>query len=435
MSRIFNLIYIILLFFAAPWLIYKSWKTGKYREGWSEKFLGRCPERVGRGACIWFHAVSVGEVRLLQPLVAELQRRRPDWDIVISSTTETGLAQARQLFPEMLTFYAPLDFSWATRKAISRIRPTTLALVELELWPNLIRTAKESGARICLLNGRLSAKSQKGYQRVQRWLGSTLARIDLVAVQTEEYADRFGTLGFPKPKLKVTGSIKYDNLETDRNHPKTAGLRRLLRLTEGEVVWVAGSTMAGEEQIILDVYQDLLKDGAEVRLILVPRHPERFDEVARMIEQRQLPMVRRSQLADRPIPEQCKDAVILVDTLGELSAVWGLADLAFVGGSLLPGRGGQNMMEPAAFGASVYFGKYTSNFRDTVSLLMSRDAATIVEDGSELSRVIHKDLQNKTERLMRGMRARELVMAQVGATTRTVAELERLMEPVLRTNK
>ena len=198
---------------------------------------------------------------------------------------------------------------------------------------------------------------------------------------------------------------------------------------------MAGSTMAGEEPIILDVYQDLLKDGAELRLVMVPRHPERFDEVARMIEHRQLPMVRRSQLGDRPIPDQCKDAVILVDTLGELSAIWGLADLAFVGGSLLPGRGGQNMMEPAAFGASVYFGKYTSNFRDTVSLLMSRDAATIVEDGTELSGMIHKDLQNKTERLMRGMRARELVMAQVGATTRTVAELERLMEPVLRTNK
>ena len=428
MSRIFNLIYIVLLVVAAPWLIYRSWKTGKYRDGWGEKFLGRCPERVGRGECIWFHAVSVGEVRLLQPLVAELQRRRPDWDIVISSTTETGLAQARQLFPELLTFFAPLDFSWATRRAISRIRPTTLALVELELWPNLIRTAQESGARVCLLNGRLSVKSQRGYQRAKRWLGSTLARIDMVAVQTEEYAERFGTLGFPKPKLKVTGSIKYDNLETDRNHPKTSALRQLLRLTKGEVVWVAGSTMAGEESIILSVYRDLVAEGVELRLIMVPRHPERFDEVARMIEQNGMPMIRRSQLGDRPMPEQCQDAVILVDTLGELSAVWGLAYLAFVGGSLLPGRGGQNMMEPAAFGASVYFGEHTSNFRDTVQLLMSRSAATIVADGDALSKAIQEDLKNKTERLLRGMRARELVMAQVGATSRTVVELERLME-------
>lgn len=428
MSRIFNLIYIALLFVAAPWLVYRSWKTGKYREGWSEKFLGKCPERVGRGPCIWFHAVSVGEVRLLKPLIAELERRRPDWDVVVSTTTETGLSQARQLYPDLLTFYAPLDFSWATRRAMSRIRPTTFALVELELWPNMIRSAKEAGARICLLNGRLSLKSQKGYSRARRVLGPTLSRIDLLAVQTEEYAERFGTLGLAKPKLKVTGSIKYDNLETDRNNPKTQTLRKLFNIRPNDLVWVAGSTMAGEEPTVLDVYQKLMAAGESVRLIMVPRHPERFDEVARMIEQRGLPLIRRSSLDNRPIPDSCTDAVILVDTLGELSAVWGLSDLAFVGGSLLPGRGGQNMMEPAAFGASVYFGEHTANFRDTVQLLLGRDAAIQVSGGDALLEAIRQDIVSKSTRIARGMRARELVMSQAGATARTFAELEHLMD-------
>ncbi|MFM1802216.1 MAG: hypothetical protein RJA81_1568 [Planctomycetota bacterium] len=435
MSRLLNLIYIVLLAAVSPLLIYKSWKTGKYREGWSEKFLGRCPERVGRGPCLWLHAVSVGEVRLLKPLIQEISRRRPDWDIVISSTTETGLSQARQLFPELLTFYAPMDFSWATRRAIRRIRPTTLALVELELWPNLILTAKDYGAKICLLNGRLSAKSQKGYGRVLRWIGPTLGRIDMVAVQTDEYADRFGSLGLTAPKLRVTGSIKYDNLETDRFNAATSRLRNLFNISAEQLVLVAGSTMAGEESVVLDVYERLINLNDAPRLILVPRHPERFDEVAAMVERRGLPLVRRSQLGNAPIPDHLMDAVILVDTLGELSSVWGVADLAFVGGSLLPGRGGQNMMEPAAFGASVYFGEHTSNFRDTVSLLLSRNAAQVVRGGEELYQSICEDLKDKSIRIARGMRARELVMAQTGATIRTFHELERVMDTVSCSNK
>jgi 3-deoxy-D-manno-octulosonic-acid transferase len=429
MSRLLNLIYLTLLAVLAPLILYRSLRTGKYREGWAEKFLGRCPERVGRGPCIWFHAVSVGEVRLLKPLIAEIEKRRPDWDIVISSTTDTGLSQARQLYPELLTFYAPLDFSWATHRAISRIRPTTLALVELELWPNLISKAKQFGANICLINGRLSQKSHRGYRRALPVLRNTLARIDLVAVQTKEYADRFDSLGLPRPKLRVTGSIKYDNLEHDRQNPGTGAMRRLLNVKPGDLVWVAGSTMAGEESIILDVYEKLINLPDSPRLVLVPRHPERFDEVARLVEQRGLPLIRRSQLGGQPIPEHMMDAVILVDTLGELSSVWGLADLAFVGGSLLPGRGGQNMMEPAAFGASVYFGPHTANFRETVQLLLERSAAQVTPDADTLYTAIASDMADKSHRIARGMRARELVMAQSGATVRTFNEIEHLMSP------
>lgn len=433
MSRFLNVIYIIVLIVASPLLLYKSWKRGKYREGWSQKVLGLCPERVGRGPCVWFHAVSMGEVRLLKPLIAELERRRPDWDIVISTTTETGLSQARQLFPELLTFYAPLDFSWATRQAMKRIQPTTLALVELELWPNLIRSAEEAGARVALLNGRLSARSQKGYRKIRRWIRPTLARIDVVAVQTEDYADRFRTLGLPAPKLKVTGSIKYDNLETDRQNPKTKSLREAFGIRDGETVFVAGSTMSGEEDVILNVYENLVRNHPKLRLIVVPRHPERFDEVARAISRRGLALARRSSLENSA--GASSQAVILVDTLGELSAVWGLADLAFVGGSLFPGRGGQNMMEPAAFGASVHFGEHTANFRDTVQLLMSRNAAIIVRDGSSLEKALEQDLREPAERLARGLRARDLVLSQAGATGRTVSELERLMHPANRSTK
>lgn len=429
MSRLLNLLYLTLLALLSPLILYRSLRTGKYREGWAEKFLGRCPERVGRGPCIWFHAVSVGEVRLLKPLIAEIQKRRPDWDIVISSTTETGLSQARQLYPDFLTFYAPLDFSWATRRAISRIRPTTLALVELELWPNLIARAKEQGANICLINGRLSQKSHRGYRRALPILRGTLQRLDLVAVQTKEYAERFGSLGLSGPRLRVTGSIKYDNLEHDRQNAATRAMRQRLSVKPGDLIWVAGSTMAGEESIILDVYEKLINLPDSPRLVIVPRHPERFDEVARLIQQRGLPLVRRSQLGQGAIPETMIDAVVLVDTLGELSAVWGLADLAFVGGSLLPGRGGQNMMEPAAFGASVYFGPHTANFRETVQLLLERSAAQVTTGTDELYSAIVSDMNDKPLRIARGMRARELVMSQSGATLRTFNELEHLMTP------
>ncbi|MFO0909639.1 MAG: 3-deoxy-D-manno-octulosonic acid transferase [Isosphaeraceae bacterium] len=435
MPFILNLLYALLLVVCSPWIAFQSYRSGKQREGWWEKLWGDAPHRIGSRPCIWFHAVSVGEVLLLRPIIRELAQRRPGWDLVVSTTTTTGLAVARRTFPDLVTFYAPFDFSWATRRAVARIRPTVLALVELELWPNLVWSAKRAGARVAIVNARLSLRSHNGYRKLRGPLGPTLRRLDAVAAQTEEYAERFVDLGVPPQRVHVTGSVKYDGLESDRNNPGTLGMRRLLGLSGSDLVFVAGSTMDGEERAALAAFQAARKQHPGLRLIVVPRHPERFDDVAELIRASGERVVRRSQLsAGSPLARGPEPApVILIDTLGELSSVWGLADVAFVGGSLLPGRGGQNMMEPAAFGASVLFGPYTQNFRDTVEQLLARGGARRVADADALRQALQEDLDDPEAAAARGSAGRAFVLTQIGAAERTLAELDRLVEstPVL----
>lgn len=427
MPYLLDLIYVVLLTAASPWLIYRSWRTGRYREGWAQKVMGRAPRRVSRRPCIWFHAVSVGEVLLLRPLIASLARRRPDWEVVISTTTATGLAVARRTYPEHVTFYAPLDFSWAVRRAVARVRPNVLALVELELWPNLVRAAKQAGARVAIVNGRLSRRSHSGYRKLRIPLSATLHRLDAVTAQSDEYAERFRDLGIPGPRVRVTGSVKYDGLETNRDNPRTLQLRRDLRLDPRELVFVAGSTMDGEDRAAWEAYRDARRAHPTLRLILVPRHPERCQRVTAWLRERGESVQLRSE---GPLPSTLSGGsppVVLIDTVGELGAVWGLADVAFVGGSLLPGRNGQNMMEPAAFGASVLFGRYTSNFREAVEGLLARDGARQVADAAELSRALREDLDDPEAASARGQAARAFVLAQIGASERTLAELEELV--------
>jgi 3-deoxy-D-manno-octulosonic-acid transferase len=423
-----DLLYFTLLIAFAPVLAYRMIQSGKYREGWSEKVLGRAPIRIGDRPCLWFHAVSVGEVLLLRPIIRELERRRPGWEVVVSTTTATGLAVARQTFPDLVTFYAPLDFSWAAKQAVARVRPTVLALVELELWPNLVWAAKRAGSRVTIVNGRLSHRSHRGYRKLRGPLGPTLRRLDCVAVQTEEYAERFVDLGVPRPLVRVTGSIKYDGLETDRSNPRTLALRKALGLHPADLVFVAGSTMEGEESAALAAYWAARRSHPRLRLVLVPRHSDRFEKVAAWLRQQGERVVRRTEgdpprrsLGDPP-------PVVLVDTIGELGAVWGLADVAFVGGSLIPGRGGQNMMEPAAFGAAVLFGPHTANFRETVEQLLSRGGARQVANADALTAALLDDLNDPEAAAARGASGRAYVLAQHGAADRTLSELDRLVD-------
>ncbi len=432
MPFVLNLLYSTALVVFSPLLFYRWLRAGKYREGWSEKFFGTAPWRIGDQPCLWFHAVSVGEVLLLRPLVREMGRRRPNWDVVISTSTTTGLAVARRTYPDLVTFYAPLDFSWSTRRAIARVRPTVLALVELELWPNLIRTAKRAGAKVAIINARLSPRSYRGYRSVRGPLRPTLGRIDVVAAQNEEYAGRFIDLGIPSHRVSITGSVKYDGLECDRNNDKTRELRRLLGLAVTDLVFVAGSTMEGEETAVLAAYNAARRQHRGLRLILVPRHAERFDAVALWLTAQGVSVVRRSHLRT-PVARtpSASPPIILVDTIGELGAIWGLADVAFVGGSLRAGRGGQNMMEPAAYGASVMFGPHVANFRETVDQLLDRKAARQVADADELTRGLLDDLDDPEAAAARGAAGRDFVLAQNGAAGRTLLELDRLVESSL----
>ena len=283
-----------------------------------------------------------------------------------------------------------------------------------------------------MINARLSSRSYRGYRSLRTPLQPTLNRIDVVAAQNGEYARRFVELGIPRHRVSVTGSVKYDGLESDRNNGKTRELRQLLGLAPSDLVFVAGSTMEGEEAAVLDAYRAARKQHPSLRLILVPRHAERFNSVAQWLEQQGETVVRRS-LVTTPIPRAAGGSrpIILIDTIGELAAVWGLADVAFVGGSLRQGRGGQNMMEPAAYGASVMFGPHVANFRDTVDQLLKRNAARQVADAGELTSGLIADLEDPEAAAARGAAGRSFVLAQNGAAGRTLVELDRLVESSL----
>lgn len=488
MSYLLNIAYLAILTLASPWLLYAAIFKGKYREGFAEKFLGRVPRRRSLGfhpgqssphardgipgyrPCIWLHAVSVGEVNLLAMLLGEIEGRRPDVECVISTTTMTGYALAKKKHAPRTVFYCPLDFSWAVKSALRRIRPDVLLLAELELWPNLIRMAKTQGVRVAVVNGRLSEKSFRGYSRIRTLVRSILEQIDVIAVQNDEYAGRFRALlgekgsgvffsdaenplssetppskkKTPDP-VRVTGSLKFDGAQTDRQNPKTRELAALAGITDDDIVLLAGSTQEPEEGLALAAFAELKEEFPQLRLVLVPRHPDRFDEVAAMLDRSGLLWQRRSTLVGTgslactsdsrsesaspgtgwpPVPTGAR--ILLVDTIGELGAWWGTAQIAYVGGSM-GSRGGQNMIEPAAYGAVVAFGPNTWNFRDIVQMLLAADAAVVVADGGELTEFVRQCLQDPSRASELGEAARALVAGQLGATARTID----LVEPLL----
>ena len=450
MSYLLNIVYVLLIFAASPWLVWQAIRKGKYREGYAAKILGRLSRRTSDRTCIWLHAVSVGEVNLLAPLIRHIERHRPDWECVVSTTTMTGMALAKRKYPELEVFYCPLDFSWAVRAGMRRIRPNVLVLAELELWPNLIRAAKRSGARVAVINGRLSESSFRGYRRIRPLIARLLRQIDLVAAQDGTSAGRFRELGAPASAVNVTGSMKYDGAQTDRNNPLTQQLRKLAGLRDDDVVFLAGSTQEPEEEAVLEAFRRLSPAWPQLRLVLVPRHPERFEAVARLLNESGVPWQRRTALSDgdvatgghvlgdEPVTEVTSPGgtrkvtspdgarVLLVDAIGELGVWWGTAKIAFVGGSL-GNRGGQNMIEPAAYGAAVSFGTNTRNFRDIVSAMLARDAAVVVADGDDLQRFVKRCLEDPDYAAALGDRGRALVFEQLGATQRTFQLLTTLV--------
>jgi 3-deoxy-D-manno-octulosonic-acid transferase len=425
-----NLSYLALLAAIAPWLVFKSVTQGKYRHGWGQKFWGAVPRRTGDGRCLWLHAVSVGEVLQLRPIIEALAREQPDLEFVISVTTSTGYEVAREHYPQHRVIYYPLDFSWAVCRALDRLRPTAIVLVELELWPNFLFAAADRGIPVTLINGRITERSYRGYRRIRPLVQAMLERARRLLVQNETYATRFVQLGADRHRISVVGSIKFDGVRTERNNPATQKLRELFGLKAGERVFIAGSTQAPEEQFAIDAWLSAREAHPDLRLILVPRHKERFDEVARLVqEQYHLSLVRRSRLSDGGAepgaarasdpPDDRPPPILLLDTLGELSACWGLADIAFVGGSLTS-RGGQNMIEPAGYGAAVMFGPNTWNFKDAVELLLGQGGAVVVQDHAELAAQLCTFLANPDSARSLGRQAQALVARQLGATGRTV---------------
>lgn len=417
-----NLVWCVVLVLAAPWLAYRRWIRKKRFGSWRQKLFGQVPSRTGKGRCLWFHAVSVGEVIQLSSVVAELRRHDPDLEIAISTTTTTGYEVAQQKFPGDLILFWPLDFSWAVAHALDRIRPDLVILVELELWPNFLRIAERRGIPVALINGRITERSFRGYQRLGPVAAGMLSRIAWLAVQNPLYADRFRMLGAPEDRIQITGSIKFDGVKTDCRAAEVDAFRHLLGLPDDAVVFLAGSTHPPEERLALEAWLSVREEFPGLYLFLAPRHAERFKEVATLVEQQyRLPLLKRSQIAS-PRGRAPEESVVLLDSLGELSRLWGLASVAFVGGSLVP-RGGQSMIEPAGFGVPVIIGPQYWNFADVVAQLQSIEGIQTVANGDELAGVLRFLLQHPEVAQAQGERAQALIVTSQGATRAIVVGL------------
>jgi 3-deoxy-D-manno-octulosonic-acid transferase len=349
-------------------------------------------------------------------LIEAFSRRFPDWEVVVSTTTATGQQTARRLYADRPVFYYPLDFSFAVRRTLSRIRPRLVCLLELEMWPNFLRLCQERGVPVVLVNGVLSDWSYKLHRRFWPFLRGTYGRIRTFAVQSQRYAERLRDLGVPAEKVAVTGNMKHDTIDTSPLRPP-AGLREALTLEEGDLVLVAGSTHPGEEEALLTAYTRLRERFGRLRLVIAPRHPERFDEVAGLIRGRGLALHRRT---GKPrAAGGSEPPVILVDTLGELTTIYGFAHVVFVGGTLVP-IGGHNVMEPAGLGKMPIVGPHTAKTAEAVELLLARQAAVQVADAEHLARVLAEWLAEPERLREAGERARQVVLANQGATGRNL---------------
>ncbi len=418
-------LYLVALALLSPWLLWRGLRTGRYRRDLRMKLLGGVPTLPPGAPVVWFHGVSVGEVHLLTTVVDAYRRRYPSHRVVVSSTTDTGLAEARARFANCAVVPFPLDFSWAVGRAIRRLKPSLIVLAESELWPNFLAVAARRGVPVAVINGRMSPRSYARLSRVAglaRWL--LYRHVRLLAMQSEDYAARLKLLGVDATKVVVTGSVKYDGAATDRDTPKARELRRLLALPDGVPVLVAGSTHAPEEALLLGVFRRLRERFPTLRLVLVPRHPDRFEAVAALVAASGFDWQRRSRIVT---PLGVAPAVVLLDTIGELGAAWSLATVGFTGGSLDGQRGGQSMIEPAGYGVPVAFGPHVWNFRDAARSLVEAGGAVTVRDAAELVGVFERWLGDEAMRLAAGAAARAFVVAQQGATARTLDALGGLL--------
>ncbi len=321
---------------AAPWLLWRRWRRGRWPAALLERLRGDSPTRPdGPGPVVWLHGVSVGEVNLLQCLIQRIRSARPDVQCVVSTSTPTGYELALRKYADLPVFYCPLDFSWAVRRVLNRLQPDLLVLGELELWPQLIRLANRRGVRVAVANGRLSENSHRGYRRLRPWIRRLLSHIDWLGVQDATYARRFQDIGAPRHAVEVTGSLKFDGVLMNKNNPLTLALREQSAAPRNSMVWLAGSTQEDDERAVLEAYGKISSLYPDLRLILVPRHQERFGAAARLIENAGFEVRLRSELDHVLSSEQWDSrAVLLVDSIGELGAWWGMADMAYVGGGM-----------------------------------------------------------------------------------------------------
>lgn len=423
-----------------PFLVYSALVHGKNRRGWGERFGGV----ARRDACrprVWVHAVSLGEVNATPRLVEALRQASPDADIVVSTTTDTGFARAVELYGREAVFRFPLDFSLVISRVLRRIRPTLIVLVELEVWPNLIEQASRAGIPVAVVNGRLTARSAQRFG----WLGHIarrmFGRLSWVGAQDEAIAARFRNLGVLPERVAIVGSMKWDTAVIADTVPGAEQLAAEMGLSSDRPIWVCGSTGPGEETLLLQAYCDVLEKwrglargvqvvggggGAVPALVLVPRKPERFEEAAQLIQRGGFHPVRRSEPTTWAPGPVSTPRVVLGDTLGELRKFYALADIVFVGRSLVP-LGGSDPMEVAALGRPMVVGPHTDNFAAPIEALLNESACVRVSSIDELSLAVLELLTDRDRARAMGMRGQELARRHQGATRRMAAALQALM--------
>ncbi len=431
MSLLLNALYLLLLLIVSPWIVWRSWKHGRYRCGWTDKLFGlrhslHLKPTDSNPAVVWLHAVSVGEVQVLRTLVEMFESDRPDLRLAISISTDSGMDLAKKLFAKHFIFFTPFDFTWSIKKSLRALRPKLIVLAELELWPNWLLMAERAGCPVAVINGRLSENSYRHYARIPYLVYRCLQTIDWVGAQSSLYATRFEKLGVLPSRLSVTGNVKFDGATGNRFASDVIQRKEFFGLNEEHIVFLAGSTQSPEESIVLNTFLELADRFPSLKMILVPRHAERFDDVAKSIEATGLPWARRTTC--QTVVSDPSWRIFLGDSVGELRWWWGMADIGFVGGSF-GDRGGQNMIEPCAYGVATCFGPNTRNFSDIVKLLLDENACTQLQTPAELRPWIESMLVESTKRKQMSMQAIQVCQRHRGASQRTWENLQRLLPP------
>ncbi|MHC4353811.1 MAG: 3-deoxy-D-manno-octulosonic acid transferase [Planctomycetota bacterium] len=428
MRILIDFAYLLAAVAISPMVIYRMLRQNRYRTGWAQRF-GRITRKHPDKKCIWLHAVSVGEVNATKTIVKEMQNRFPDFEIVISTTTDTGFARAGAIYAQDLqVFYFPLDLSWVMRRAFKRLRPAICLLMELEVWPNFVSTARRFNVPVVVVNGRITQRSIRRYGRIKPIAKTIFRKVSLVLAQTDEYAERFRQIGCTDETIVVTGSLKYDTAQVTDKVEGADTLAAQLNIDKSDTLWVAGGTGNDEERILLDVYKELKQQDQfrELRFAIVPRKPERFDEVNQLITDSGLDLVRYSCVKDGDAKLSEKPPVILGDTMGDLRKFYSLATVVFVGRSLVP-MGGSDMIEVAALAKPTIFGPHAFNFQQTVDDLLKDEGAILVKDQNELLDNLQKCLTEPNFAGKIAQNGREVIRKNQGATQKTVNKITNLL--------
>jgi 3-deoxy-D-manno-octulosonic-acid transferase len=430
MKFIIDCVYLLAAFAITPTVVYRMVRYGRYRAGWSNRFGKITRKDPALKKCIWLHAVSLGEVNAAKTLVEELENRFSNFEIVISTTTDTGFARAAAVFgANYKVFYFPLDLSFTMRRAFLGIQPAICLLMELEVWPNFVLIADQLNTPVVVVNGRMSDKSFSKYKKIKPFAKEIFRKLSLTLAQTDEYAQRFIEIGCHPKKVFVTGSLKYDTAQiTD----KIEGANKLAaQLNIGdEKLWVAGATGNDEEQILLDVYKNLKEQFSDLRLAIIPRKPERFDEVAELIKQTGFDLIRYSDIKSEgqqsSIVNHQSSIVILGDTMGDLRKFYSLATIIFAGRSLVP-LGGSDIIEAAALGKCTIFGPSVYNFQQTADALLAAQGGIMVKDKLELLETMQNCLNEPdfAEKIARN--GRNVIRKNQGATKKTIDQIAKFL--------